>query len=96
MVTIGGTYTVKCGGLKLKGGTVEENGVVIIGGTYTVKCGGLKLEGGTRGGIVEENGVDILGGTYTVKCGGLKLEGELLRRMEWTSLEVLILSSVVV
>ena len=66
----------------------------ILGGTYTVKCGGLKLEGGT----VEENGVDILGGTYTytVKCGGLKLEGELLRRMEWTSLEVLILSSVVV
>ena len=63
----------------------------ILGGTY-VKCGGLKLEGGT----VEENGVDILGGTYTVKCGGLKLEGELLRRMEWTSLEVLILSSVVV
>ena len=49
-----------------------------------------------RGGTVEENGVDILGGTYTVKCGGLKLEGELLRRMEWTSLEVLILSSVVV
>ena len=45
MVTIGGTYTVKCGGLKLKGGTVEENGVDIIGGTYTVKCGGLKLEG---------------------------------------------------
>ena len=63
----------------------------ILGGTYTVKCGGLKLEGGT----VEENGVDILGGTYTVKCGGLKLEGELFRRMEWTSLEVL-MSSVVV
>ena len=49
-----------------------------------------------RGGTVEENGVDILGGTYTVKCGGLKIEGELLRRMEWTSLEVLIPSSVVV
>ena len=65
---------------------------VRVGGTYTVKCGGLKLKGGT----VEENGVDIIGGTYTVKCGGLKLEGELLRRMEWTSLEVLILSSVVV
>ena len=92
MDILGGTYTVKCGGLKLEGGTVEENGVVIIGGTYTVKCGGLRLEGGT----IEENGVDILGGTYTVKCGGLKLEGELLRRMEWTSLEVLILSSVVV
>ena len=64
----------------------------ILGGTYTVKCGGLKLEGGT----VEENGMDIIGGTYTVKCGGLKLKGELLRRMEWTSLEVLIPSSVVV
>ena len=56
------------------------------------KCGGLKLEGGT----IEENGVDILGGTYTVKCDGLKLEGELLSRTEWTSLEVLILSSVAV
>ena len=77
---------------KVRGGTVEENGVDILGGTYTVKCGGLKLDGGT----VEENGVDILGGTYTVKCGGLKLEGELLSRTEWTSLEVLILSSVVV
>ena len=64
----------------------------ILGGTYTVKCGGLKLEGGA----IEENGVDILGGTYTVKCGSPKLEGELLRRMEWTSLEVLIPSSVVV
>ena len=40
--------------------------------------------------------MDILGHTCTVKCGGLKLEGELQRRMEWTSLEVLILSSVVV
>ena len=48
-----------------------------------------------RGGTVEENGVVTIGGTYTVKCGGLK-RGELLRRMEWTSLEVLILSSVVV
>ena len=64
----------------------------ILGGTYTLKCGGLKLDGGT----VEENVVVIIGGTYTVKCGGLKLKGELLRRMEWTSLEVLILSSVVV
>ena len=51
----------------------------ILGGTYTVKCGGLKLEGGTVR-------VDILGGSVVV-C---------LRRMEWTSLEVLIPSSVVV
>ena len=80
MGIIGGTYTVKCGGLKLelKGELLEEKcGVDILGGTYTVKCGGLKLKGGT----VEENGVDIIGGTYTVKCGGLKLEGELLRRI---------------
>ena len=87
MDILGGTYTVKCG-LKLEGELLRRmEWTSLEGQVWWSKV---------RGGIVEENGVVIIGGTYTVKCGGLKLEGGTVEENGWTSLEVLILSSVVV